>query len=34
VPELIQDNRDGSCRQGDKIVTNGGDFGRGRASGG
>jgi hypothetical protein len=34
VPELIQDNRDGSWRPWDKIVTNGGDFGRGRAGGG
>ena len=33
VPELIQDNRDGSRRQRDKIATNGGDFGRGRAGG-
>jgi hypothetical protein len=34
VPELIQDNRDGSRRPWDKIATNGGDFGRGRAGGG
>jgi hypothetical protein len=34
VPGLIQDKRDGSRRQWDKIVTKGGDFGRGRAGGG
>ena len=33
VPELIQDQRDGSRRQRDKIITKSGDFGRGRAGG-
>ena len=33
VPDLIQDQRDGSWRQRDKIITKGGDFGRGRAGG-
>ena len=33
VPELIQDKRDGSRRQRDKIITKSGDFGRGRAGG-
>jgi hypothetical protein len=33
VPGLIQDQRDGSWRQRDKIITKSGDFGRGRAGG-
>ena len=33
MPELIQDQRDGSWRQRDKIITKSGDFGRGRAGG-